>query len=79
MPLTLTGSATCVNLPQLANRLEQLPDGGEIRITFRELRCLDHTCAELIRDWMVRKSSNGTRVEYDFGERVQFRKLLAQH
>ncbi|MCW5624497.1 MAG: SulP family inorganic anion transporter [Burkholderiales bacterium] len=61
----LSGSATCVQLPRLSNMLEALPEGGTLRIKARKIVFLDHTCAEMISDWIQRRIHGGTRVEFD--------------
>lgn len=75
----LCGAATCVNLPKLANQLDELPDGGRIRIKFRDMVCLDHTCAELITEWVSRKARRGSAVEYDLGGNTHLHRRLGGH
>lgn len=75
----LSGAATCVNLPKLASQLDELPDGGRIRIKFKEVVCLDHTCAEMICEWVSRKRRRGAAIEYDLGGNARFGRLLGGH
>ncbi|MPT47297.1 MAG: SulP family inorganic anion transporter [Sphingobium sp.] len=75
----ITGAATCVNLPKLANQLDQIPDGGRIRLKFRDVVCLDHTCAEMITEWVSRKERRGTSVEFDTGGDPRIGKFLHSH
>jgi MFS superfamily sulfate permease-like transporter len=77
--IALTGSATFVNLPKLANRLDTLPDGGRIKLNFGKLSYLDHTCAEMITDWVSRKAKRGTTVEYDLGGNDRVGQILGAH
>jgi len=77
--IELTGSATFVNLPKLANRLDALPDGGRIRLKLSKVSYLDHTCAEMITDWVSRKSKRGTIVEYDLGGNERYAQILGAH
>lgn len=61
----LAGTATFVQLPRLSKTLDTLPDGGTLRLKLNQLAYIDHTCAEMISDWMQRKSSTGTRIELE--------------
>jgi MFS superfamily sulfate permease-like transporter len=61
--LQLRGSATFVNLPKMTKVLESLPNGGLIRLDVAELAQVDHTCAEVLADWIQRKRRAGTQIE----------------
>jgi MFS superfamily sulfate permease-like transporter len=74
----VSGAATCVNLPRLAKHLDEVPEGRSVRIRFRDVVCLDHTCAELIGEWVARKRKRGIAVEYDLGQGFKFHRMLAQ-
>lgn len=65
--VSLEGRATFVQLPRLTKLLEQLPDGGVIRLDASKLKTLDHTCAEVLRDWLAQKDRAGARVELQAG------------
>jgi MFS superfamily sulfate permease-like transporter len=65
--LALEGRATFVQLPRLTRLLEQLPDGGVIRLDASRLKALDHTCAEHLREWLSQKGRSGARVEVEAG------------
>lgn len=71
----VSGAATCVNLPKLAQRLDELPEGRNVRIRFKDVVCLDHTCAEMIQEWVVRRKRQGMGVEFDAPEDPRFRNL----
>lgn len=75
----VSGAATCVSLPKLAKQLDDVPDGKPIRIHLRDLVCLDHTCAEMISEWVARKKRRGASVEYDLGSNTRFARLLQAH
>jgi MFS superfamily sulfate permease-like transporter len=75
--IELSGAATFVNLPKLANYLDQLPEGRDVRIRFKDLVCLDHTCAELISEWKARKQKRGVAVEYAHDHDFKFKGMLA--
>lgn len=77
--LEVSGAATCVNLPRLAKHLDEVPEGRPVRIRFKDLVGLDHTCAELIGEWAARKRKRGVAVEYDLGNGFKFQKMLAGH
>ena len=61
--LQLRGRATFVSLPALTSTLDSLPDGGHIRLNVAELTQIDHTCAEVLADWIQRRRKSGTRLE----------------
>ena len=61
--LRLAGSATFVQLPRLSKVLDGLPEGRPLRVCLRQLSHLDHTCAELIGDWLARRKTTGASVE----------------
>jgi MFS superfamily sulfate permease-like transporter len=59
----LRGGATFVSLPRLAKILDGLPIGGQIRLNLAGLAQVDHTCAELLADWIQRQRRAGTQLE----------------
>lgn len=59
----LRGRATFVGMNRLNKALDELPHGGHIRLNLTGLTMLDHTCAEVIADWIQRSRKAGTRVE----------------
>lgn len=61
--LQFRGRATFFALPRLTKILDELPNGGYIRLNFAGLTQLDHTCAEVLADWIQRSRKGGTRVE----------------
>ncbi len=75
----VSGAATCVNLPKLAKQLDEVPEGRDVRIRFKDVVCLDHTCAEMISEWVARRKRRGSKVEYDLGEDFRFGRLLGAH
>lgn len=72
----VSGAATCVNLPRLAKHLDEIPENRHVRIRFKDMVCLDHTCAELITEWVARKHRRGIRVEYELEGDFKFRRML---
>jgi len=74
----VSGAATFVNLPRLAQHLDDVPEGRRVRIRFKDVVCLDHTCAELIKEWVARKQKRGIQVEYELDQAFRFGRMLAQ-
>ncbi|MGR6329301.1 SulP family inorganic anion transporter [Sphingomonas sp. XXL09] len=63
----LAGAATFVSLPKLSDTLDRAPK-GPVRLDVSDLNTVDHTCAELIKDWFQRRRAAGDAVEL-FGAR----------
>lgn len=63
--LELHGSATFLHLPRLSKALESLPERGRVRLILRSLAHVDHTCAEMISDWIQRRKAAGGRTDLD--------------
>lgn len=66
--IDLSGAATFVSLPKLSDTLERAPAGTPVRLDVSNLATVDHTCAELIKDWFQRRRAAGDIVEL-FGAR----------
>ncbi|WP_271299599.1 SulP family inorganic anion transporter [Sphingomonas sp. CV7422] len=66
--INLSGSATFVSLPKLSDTLERAPAGTPVRLDVTGLSTVDHTCAELIKDWFQRRRAAGDTIEV-FGAR----------
>jgi len=73
----VSGAATCVNLPRLARQLDDLPEGRKVRIRFKDVAVLDHTCAEMIKEWVTRRKRQGGEVEYVLDDHARFKSLLS--
>jgi MFS superfamily sulfate permease-like transporter len=73
--VALEGAATFVQLPRITKALDAVPDGGVVHLNTRALSCLDHTCAEVLSEWLKGKARTGTRVELSdscaFGDRLR--------
>jgi MFS superfamily sulfate permease-like transporter len=65
MEVRLAGAATFLHLPRLLRALETMPQGQVLRLNLQRLRRADHTCLEMIAEWVGRMVSSGTRVEID--------------
>ncbi len=61
--IALAGSATFLTLPKLSDRLESVPGGRSVLLDVSRLDAVDHSCAELLKDWLQRRRAGGTPVE----------------
>jgi MFS superfamily sulfate permease-like transporter len=61
--ITLDGTATFVTLPKLSETLDRVPAGTPVRIDASRLDAVDHTSAEMLRDWFQRRRASGHPVE----------------
>jgi MFS superfamily sulfate permease-like transporter len=61
--IALGGSATFLSLPKLSAKLEEAPVGQFIRLNMERLSHIDHTCAEMLREWIERRRRAGGNVE----------------
>ncbi|MEG3175919.1 SulP family inorganic anion transporter [Sphingomonas sp. RB3P16] len=67
----LAGAATFLTLPKLSGALDAVPDGAPMRLDMTKLSSADHTCAELLKDWLARRRAAGGEVEvYGASERL---------
>lgn len=62
--IRLHGAATFVTLPRLSARLDAVPGDAPVRVDLSGCPAIDHTCAELIRDWCARRRAGGGSVEF---------------
>jgi len=74
--VALHGTATFLNLPKLSARLEGLPSGRLVILNVERLSHIDHTCAEMVREWVDRRRGAGAQVEL-FGATGRMRHLAA--
>ena len=61
--VTLTGAATFVTLPLLSGKLDAVRAGEPVRLDVTRLSAMDHTCAELLKDWLARRRAGGHAVD----------------
>jgi MFS superfamily sulfate permease-like transporter len=61
--ITLDGSATFLTLPKLSAKLDAIPASGALRLNMEKLSHIDHTCAEMVKEWLQRRRQSGERVE----------------
>jgi MFS superfamily sulfate permease-like transporter len=71
--ISLEGAATFLHLPRIARTLETAPGAGVVRLNLRRLAALDHTCAELLGEWLRGLRSAGAQVEVEAPETVRRR------
>ncbi|MGK6322935.1 SulP family inorganic anion transporter [Sphingomonas sp. DT-51] len=76
--ITLDGTATFVTLPKLSETLDRVPAGTHVRIDASRLDAVDHTSAEMLRDWFQRRRATGAKVEIT-GARGRIATLGDQH
>lgn len=74
--ISLGGTASFFSLPGLSARLEALPAGRLIVLNVERLGHIDHTCAEMLREWIDRRRGSGHMVEL-FGATGRLRQLAA--
>ncbi|WP_294136804.1 SulP family inorganic anion transporter [Sphingobium sp.] len=74
--VALRGSATFLNLPKLSAKLDSLPTAGLVILNVERLGHIDHTCAEMVREWVDRRRGAGSPVEL-FGATGRMRQLVA--
>ncbi len=65
--IALDGAATFVTLPKLSASLDRVPANAPVRFDVSKLDAVDHTTAELLRDWFQRRKAAGTPVELQGG------------
>ncbi|MGE0406193.1 MAG: SulP family inorganic anion transporter [Candidatus Korobacteraceae bacterium] len=58
----LSGAATFVRLPTLADALDQVPQGVETHIHFQKLDYIDHACLDAIANWEKQRTEKGSPV-----------------
>jgi MFS superfamily sulfate permease-like transporter len=64
--LSLAGSATFIRLPQMAARLDQVPDDVELHVDFEHLSYIDHACLDLLMSWAKGHEASGGRLVLDW-------------
>jgi MFS superfamily sulfate permease-like transporter len=61
--LELEGAATFLGLTRLTNALEQLPPGRAVHVDMDKVHTIDHTTAEMLSEWVVRRRLRGDEVK----------------
>ncbi|RJF93202.1 SulP family inorganic anion transporter [Sphingomonas cavernae] len=73
--IVLDGAATFVALPKLTALLDDIPAVGRLRLNVERLRHIDHTCAEMLDEWIRRRRDAGLAVELE-GARGRLERLV---
>jgi len=60
--ISLSGTATFVQLPRLSDALDRAPADKPVTIDVCALAAVDHSCAELMREWLARRRASGASV-----------------
>jgi MFS superfamily sulfate permease-like transporter len=55
----LHGAATFVSLTRLTDALERVPHGRDVELDLHTMRGIDHTTAEMVREWLARRRKAG--------------------
>lgn len=61
--ISLDGAATFLTLPKLSATLDRVPSESQVRLDVSKLDAVDHTTAEMLRDWFQRRKASGNPVE----------------
>lgn len=64
--LRLTGAATFLRLPILAEYLEKLPRDAELHVCFEAVTHVDHACFELLMNWAKAHVNDGGSLVMDW-------------
>lgn len=65
--LSISGAATFLRLPLLAEKLDAVPRGAHLHVDFEHLDYIDHACLELLMSWARQHESAGGRLVIDWG------------
>jgi MFS superfamily sulfate permease-like transporter len=60
--LHLNGSATFVRIPLIAATLESIPEGSTVHVRTENLHYIDHSCLDLMHDWIKTSPSKNLRI-----------------
>jgi MFS superfamily sulfate permease-like transporter len=66
--LAMSGAATFLRLPALADKLEEVPSGAHLHVDFEHLDYIDHACLELLMSWAKQHESSGGQLIIDWGK-----------
>ncbi|UVM22032.1 SulP family inorganic anion transporter [Pseudomonas wadenswilerensis] len=62
LELRLSGAATFLKVPALAQVLEGIPPGTTLHVPLANLSYIDHSCLELLEDWGRANAGKGSRL-----------------
>jgi MFS superfamily sulfate permease-like transporter len=60
--LHLNGAATFVRIPLIAATLESIPEGSTVHVRTENLHYIDHSCLDLMHDWIKTSPSKNLRI-----------------
>ena len=60
--LHLQGSATFIRIPLIAATLESIPEGSTVHLRTENLYYIDHSCLDLMHDWIKTSPSKNLRI-----------------
>ncbi len=63
--IRLDGAVTFLALPRLSKLLDAIPERRVINLDLRRVPAIDHTCAEMLGEWIQRRRSGGTQINVD--------------
>jgi MFS superfamily sulfate permease-like transporter len=72
--VTLDGAATFISLPKLNKALDNLPEGKPLTIELNNVPTIDHSCAEMLREWLERQRKRGFDIQL-LGSPSQLKRL----
>jgi len=61
--LKLEGAATFLGLTRLTNALEELPASRPVHVNMDDVHMIDHTTAEMLNEWVIRRRLRGDHVK----------------
>lgn len=67
----LSGTATVLGLPKLAQALEALPQGSQVNVHIVELNYIDHACLDLLGNWEKQHKSTGGTLTIEWQQLAQ--------
>jgi len=68
--IRLDGVASFLTLPKLSAALDQAPAAAPVALDLSALQAIDHTSAEMIRDWFARRKQGGAPTDVRGAERL---------
>lgn len=68
--MTLTGSATFLSLPRLAEVLDAMPGSTQLHVHFEQLHHIDHACLDALSTWEKQNQALGAKLEVEWAELV---------
>ena len=74
--IALDGAATFIMLPRLSAALDSAPVDRPVRLDMTKLAAIDHTCAEMVSEWLHRRHKSGHETELAGGD-ARVRRLVA--